>query len=185
IDVLHLALVEVGLLDLVLRPDAVDGYRTGLKILELELQDRPPVPGRVQVAVHHVIELAVLADEDHALADLTVFDRSHDNLRLQYHPTSTLADPETNVTNVAKKWPVEKGFTRRRLQRPGFPFPVRPRLPHRLSPFPVDHFFTPGCRGQHLGFLPGPTDELDRQRQTTCTPPCRQRYRRQTRVAPG
>src|SRR5262249_30331683 len=78
VDVLHVALVEVSLLDLAVGVDLVLGDGPRLEALELELELGAPVPRRVEVAVHDVVELAVLADDDHALADLTVFDRSHD-----------------------------------------------------------------------------------------------------------
>lgn len=77
VDVVHLPLVQVSLLDLVLGADPVHGDGAGLEILQLQLQDGPPVAGGVQIPVNHGVELAVVADDDHSLADLTVFDRSH------------------------------------------------------------------------------------------------------------
>ena len=82
VDVFHLTLFQVGLLDLVVGLDAAVQDVAGLQVLELEGEDGPPVAGRVQVAVHHVLELAVVADDDHPLADLAEFDRCHENLRL-------------------------------------------------------------------------------------------------------
>ena len=49
----------------------------GLQVPHLELEDGPPVPGRVQVAVEALVELPVLADEDHALANVDVLDVGH------------------------------------------------------------------------------------------------------------
>jgi hypothetical protein len=77
VEVLHLALVEVGLLDLVVGPEALGDDGAGLEVLELEVEDGAPVPGRVEVAVDDLPELAVLADDDHALAHLAVFDGGH------------------------------------------------------------------------------------------------------------
>ena len=48
-----------------------------LRFLSLSCRMARQLPGRVQVAVDDVVELAVVADDDHALADLAVFDRSH------------------------------------------------------------------------------------------------------------
>src|SRR5262249_16381210 len=77
VDVLDFAVVQVGLLDLVLRSDAIDRDRPRLQILELELENGTPVTGSVKIAVNYVIELAVVPDDYHALANLTVLDRRH------------------------------------------------------------------------------------------------------------
>ncbi len=57
--------VEVHDVDLVVRVDALVGDRAGREVLQLEVQDRPPVPRRVQVAVEAVEERPVHV-QDHA-----------------------------------------------------------------------------------------------------------------------
>src|SRR5207244_1523533 len=81
VEILHLAFVQVGLLDLVLGTHAVDRDGTGVQVLQFELQNGPPVSGRIQIAVDDRIELAVLPYDHHAFADLAVFDGSHKYLR--------------------------------------------------------------------------------------------------------
>src|SRR5207302_4312297 len=71
--------LEVGLLDLVLGVDADLVDEAGLEALELEGQLGGQVTGGAQLAVHALIQLTILADDHHALADVDVQNRGHDS----------------------------------------------------------------------------------------------------------
>ena len=75
VQVLHGAIVEIGLLDLVFWLETVDGHRASVQVLHFEGQDGAPVAWRVQIAIHHGVELLVLANDNHSLAHFAVFNR--------------------------------------------------------------------------------------------------------------
>src|SRR5262249_43553289 len=79
VEVLEVFLLQEGDLDLVLRADAVEGDGPRLEVLELELEDGPPIARGVQVPVEALVELPVVADQHHAFADIHVFDRRHNH----------------------------------------------------------------------------------------------------------
>src|SRR5579883_64966 len=112
VEVLHWAFVEVRQLDFIIRPETPGRHGARLQVFELQVQNGAPVSRRVQVAVHHGVELAVFTDDDHALSHLAVVDRGHTFLRL----LTAQANTEPNPTfNLAKIGPSEKGEPNARI----------------------------------------------------------------------
>ena len=84
VEVLHVARVEVGLLDLVFGVDALVGDEARLEVFQLEAQLGRQVARRLEIAVQHLAELA-LFDDDHAAAEFDVCNGRHESLRLLIH----------------------------------------------------------------------------------------------------
>src|SRR5262249_30672883 len=86
VQVLELARLQVGDLDLVFGFEPPRRHRAGLEVLQLQVDVRAPAAGRVQIAIDDEVELAVVADDDLALANVAVVDRCHEALRWYTEP---------------------------------------------------------------------------------------------------
>ena len=69
VQVLHLVLIDVGLLDFVLRAEAVLELVAGAQVAQLGLHHRAEVSRRVMTELHDLAEVAV-EDDDDAFADI-------------------------------------------------------------------------------------------------------------------